>query len=138
MTTMHIIKGCPRDKWEEVQAIQHEPFLYIMGNGSKWAGEEEDNLDTLLLMLSNHRLDMELTYINANPCTAIDNPGWTWANDVPRWIDGPRMYACEGVVRFVGNFLTYSHGFSIDTNDPDTIATLTRAIELNAHIEVPA
>lgn len=138
MTTMHLIKGCPGDQWEAVQAIQHEPFIYIMANGSKWAGDEEDNLDMLLLMLSNHRLDMERTAITVNPCVGVSNPEWTWENRKPRWIDGPRMYACEGVVRFGGNFERYSHGFSIDTNDPDTIATLTRAIELNTSIEVSA
>jgi hypothetical protein len=135
---LHFIKGCPRDKWEEVQAVQHEPFIYIMGNGSKWAGEEEDNLDTLLLMLSNYRLDMERTAITVNPCVGAVNPNWTWGSGEPRWIDGQRMYACDGVVSFSGNFERYSHGFSIDTNDPSTIATLTRAIERNADIPVPA
>jgi hypothetical protein len=41
------------------------------------------------------------------------------------------MYACDGVVRFGGNFLRLSHGFSIDTNHQPTIDALISAIDAN-------
>jgi hypothetical protein len=132
---MHIIKGCPRDQWDNVQAIQHEPFVYIMNNGSHFAGQEEDDLSELLRMLSTHPLDATYEerggFETVDPCEGVTNPEWTWGNDAPRWIDGPRLYACEGVVRFGGNFLTYSHGFSLDTNHAPTIAALREAIAGN-------
>lgn len=133
--TLHVIKGCPREQWEHVQAIQHEPFLYISSNGSKWAGQEEDDLDVLLYVLTQYRLDPERTDVIVNPCVAVDNPNWTWASAEPRWIDGPRVYTYNPVVRFTGNFLNYSHGFSIDTNDPETIAILQTAIEQNSQVK---
>jgi hypothetical protein len=39
MTTPIIIKGTPREKWDEVQTIQHQPFIFIQSNGSKWASD---------------------------------------------------------------------------------------------------
>lgn len=134
-----VIKGCPRDKWEEVQAIQHEPFVYIMSNGSKWAGEEEDDVETLLNVLATYRLDYERfsnsgPFYSADPCTWAHNPEWNWENNVPKYIDGPRLYACDGVVRFFGNFLAVSHVFNIDTNDKPTIDALIAAIDANALI----
>lgn len=130
---MHIVKGCPRDKWEEVQAIQHEPFVYIMGNGSRWAGSEEGDISELLDMLAKHTLDVERfkDFWSVDPCSAMDNPDWHFGSELPRWIDGERLYAHDGVYRFFGNFLDYSHGFSIDTNDRPTIDALTNAIRLN-------
>src|SRR5882672_8475198 len=71
ITEPRIIKGCPRDKWEEVQAIQHEPFIYIQGNGSKWAGDVEDDVDKLLEVLAKYRLDYDrfgLEFYDINPC----------------------------------------------------------------------
>lgn len=131
---MHIVKGCPRDKWEEVQAIQHEPFIYIMGNGSKWAGEEEDDLPELLTVLATHPLDPRFeTFYTINPCEGIKNPDycpWERGNTEPAYLNGPRFYQCEAA-RFFGNFLTISHGFSIDTNDPATIEQLVAAIQAN-------
>lgn len=138
---MKIIKGCPADKWDEVQAAQHEPFIYIMGNGSKWAGEEEDDLPQLLHMLENHPLDITRfdNFYTVNPCSGVVNPDWTWGSDektTPHWIDGPRLYACDGVVDFFGNFADYSHGFSIATNDKETIDTLISAINRNIERQV--
>lgn len=135
-TTPKIIKGAPCDKWEEVQAIQNEPFIYIMGNGSKWAGQEEDDIDTLLDVLSKYQLDYNRfgDFYTVDPCTGVRNPDWTYSSDQPQWIDGPRLYSCDGVVRFFGNFLKLSHGFSIDTNDKPTIDTLIAAIENNKNV----
>lgn len=128
-----VIKGCPRDKWEEVQAIQHEPFVYIMGNGSKWAGEEEDDIDKLLEVLAKYRLDDRLgpEFYTVNVCRGVRNPD---ANGTRQWIDGPRLYECEGVYRFCGNFLEISHGFSIDTNHMPTIDALVTALEANRNL----
>jgi hypothetical protein len=138
---LHIIKGCPRDKWEEVQAIQHDPFVYIMGNGSKWAGQEEDDIETLLDVLAKYRLDVERfgpEFYDINPCTGIRNPkAPNFGPDDPanpHWIDGPRLYACDGVYRFGGNFLNLSHGFSVDTNHKPTINALIAAIEANKNL----
>lgn len=134
---MRIIKGCPRDEWEEVQAVQHEPFIYIHHNGSKWAGEEPDDIAHLLGVLAEHRLDVEsyghdpADFATLNPCAGVDNPNWTLGSSEPRWINGPRLYECNGVVRFFGNFSEYSHGFCIDTNDLETIDALSDAIAVN-------
>lgn len=134
-TTPRIIKGCPRDKWDEVQAIQHEPFVYIMGNGSKWYGEEEDDLDELFKVLADTPLDPRWEdHITIDPCEGVQNPHWAWGNGEPQWIDGPRMYAVH-VVRFQGNFLEVSHGFTIDTNVPEIIERLTAAIRANQQTE---
>lgn len=125
---IHIIKGCPRDHWDEVQAIQHEPFIYIMSNGSKWAGEEADDIDALLKTLSEQPLDPRFEpageFITQNPCCGV--PGPTRGT----YVDGPRMYTAN-VTRFFGNFYTVSHVFQIDTNDQETIDALTKAIRKN-------
>lgn len=122
--TPRIIKGCPRDKWDEVQAIQHEPFVYIMSNGSKWYGEEEDNIEDLLKTLDEHPLDPRFkSFITKDPCVGV--PGKRGG-----YVDGPRMYTAS-VTRFFGNFYTVSHVFQIDTNDQETIDALTKAIRKN-------
>ena len=137
-TTPRTIKGCPRDRGEEVQAIQHEPFVYIQGNGSKWAGEEEDDLDELFKVLAETPLDPRLerygNFITPAPCAGVQNPNWTRGSGEPQWIDGPRLYAVH-VVSFSGNFLEVSHGFSIDTNVPEIIERLTTAIRANQQTE---
>jgi hypothetical protein len=129
-----IINGCPRDKWEEVQAVQHAPFIFIQSNGSRWAGEEAGDVDELLNMLANYKLDIERfgTFITVNPCRGVQNPKWNIGDEeTPRWIDGERLYNEDGVVAFFGNFENYSHCFGIHTNHKPTIEALTAAIELN-------
>lgn len=137
---MKIIKGCPRDQWESVQAVQGQPFIYIMSNGSKFAGEEQDDISVLMQMLKTHTLDPRFAdpvyghpFYTDNPCEGIRNPNWTHDSKrgVPQFIDGPRLYAAECVVRFSGNFLTYSHVFTIDTNDQETIDELKHLIDAN-------
>lgn len=95
----------------------------INSNGSKWAGESPDSIETLLHVLATETLDPTFEdYGNF----AI-NMG-------------------DGVVRFWGNFYTVSHVFSIDTDDATMCATLTAAITANqatdaykaAHREVKA
>lgn len=124
LTEPHIVKGCQRDHWDEVQAIQHEPFIYIISNGSKWIGEEADNIDELLKTLAENPLDPRFkTFITKHPCIGV--PGKRGG-----YVDGPRMYTAN-VTRFFGNFYTVSHVFQIDTNDHETIAALTKAIRTN-------
>jgi hypothetical protein len=52
-------------------------------------------------------------------------------NGQPKYIDGPRIYAADGVVRFFGNFKDLSHVFTIDTNHQPTIERLKEAIGAN-------
>jgi hypothetical protein len=133
-----IIKGCLRDHWEEVQAIQNIPFIYIISNGSKWAGDEEDDIEKLYQMLEDYSLDVHnqgsLTsdFWTDNPCEGIRN----WEDKeiygvVPKWVDGDRLYGVEGVTRFTGNFLYYSHVFWIDTNHVPSIQKLKKLISKN-------
>jgi len=131
-----IIKGCPRDKWEEVQAIQHEPFIYIHHNGSHWAGQEPDDVTILVEVLESHKLRDDYgndDFGAADPCVGVVNPDWDWSAspDVPHYIDGPRMYAADGVRRFSGNFENLSHAFCVDTNHEPTIKRLFEALQLN-------
>jgi hypothetical protein len=138
-----IIKGCPRDKWDEVQAIQHEPFIYIQSNGSRWAGEEEGDIAELLETLGKYRLDYERfpgKFYSVDPCAGVRNPdAQPWEPDSAdnrHWIDGPRLYEADGVYGFFGNFLEVSHVFNIDTNHKPTIDALISAIGANK--ELPA
>ena len=130
----HIIKGCPRDKWEEVQAIQHEPFIYIKSNGSRWMGDEEGDISELLEVLAKHELDSRMfnhDFITVDPCEGVRDP-----HVYGKWIDGPRLYECDGVYSFFGNFVDVSHVFNIDTNHKPTIDALLAAIEANKIITV--
>lgn len=126
---MQIIKGAPVYKWAEVQAIQHEPFVYIQHNGSHFAGAEPDDVTVLLEMLKAHALDARhAPFCEINPCDGVTNPNWEYGSDAPQFIDGERLYSADGVRRYSGNFLSYSHAFSLDTNDAETIAALDAAI----------
>ncbi len=130
-----IIKGTPggpNGKWTEAQAIQHEPFVFIMYCGHR---AEEENVEDLLRMLDTYKLrsDFYQSAYSVDPCTGIRNPDWTSADgdSVPHYIDGPRMYAADGVYRFHGNFEEYSYAFGIDTNHKPTIDALTAAMHAN-------
>ena len=129
--TLTIIKGAPSEHWETVQESQHRPFLYIVSNGSKWAGEEPDDLDDLLLMLGSHPLREERgDHGEVDPCEGIRNDDRKTPN-APRWVNGPRLFAVDGVRHYSGNFEDISHVFSLYTNDRDTIATLDAALAKN-------
>lgn len=130
---MKTIKGQPIDKWQEViEASRVGEFIYIASNGSKWAGQEPDDIDKLLEVLSKHPLDIARFggFYELNPCTATYNPEYPASSDT-KWIDGPRLFPVEGVVRFHGNFRGISHVFSIDTNHAETIKSLVAAIAAN-------
>jgi len=137
-----VIKGSPGGpdgKWDVVQAIQHQPFIYIHYNGSHWAGEEEDDISVLLDVLAKYRLDdYWLPGYSVDPCYGIDNPNckrWEPSTpDNPSFIDGPRMYECNGVYRFSGNFANLSHAFCIETNHKPTIDALVTAMQNNPNV----
>ena len=85
----------------------------INSNGSKWAGEAPDSIETLLEVLENNVLDRR------------------FENE-----DGGDVFVstrCDvtGKVRFHGNFFRLSHVFGIDTDEPDLIDGLTAAIRAN-------
>lgn len=121
---MNIIKGSIPEKWAEVQASQHSPFVYINSG---------ESVEAVLDTLSLYQLSWEYgAGVTRNPCTGIVNPKWSFASDasVPHWIDGPRIFDAE-VTKFSGNFVDYSAVFDIWTNDPGTIEALTAAINAN-------
>jgi hypothetical protein len=126
----HIIKGCPggpEGKWEQVQAIQHEPFIYIHYNGSHWLGDEEDDIESLAAMLREHPLRPDsFSHYSVNPCRGIEDP-----NRRGHYIDGERLYAADGVYHFSGNFYAYSHAFCVQTNHRPTIDLLCSLMDAN-------
>jgi hypothetical protein len=87
----------------------------ITSNGSKWAGEPPDTLETLLEVLTREPLDpMFAAYGDFVIDLSREQP------------DQP-----PGTLRFWGNFYALSHVFSIDTNEPPIIDQLTTAIRAN-------
>lgn len=134
----HCIVGCPRDKWEEVQAIQHESFVWVQYGGASSDREDNGTLDGLKHMLETYPLRRDFepygNFIQVDPCRGIHNPDWSYLDEdtyKPKWIDGPRLYACGGVTMFNGNFFTYSHAFCVVTNHQLTIDLLTHLIRVN-------
>ena len=142
------IEGCPRDKWNEVEAIQFAPFIWIQHCGPHFAGDAQNSVTDLLRMLSTHKLRKDATrpiyrstiseefdFYSVDPCRGINNPDFCrWVDDwntKPQFIDGERLYRADGVVRFSGNFEHYSFAFGIDTNDEETKAALIHAIRWN-------
>jgi len=91
-------------------------MLRIISNGSKWAGESPDPIEVLYGRMEEHAIE-------------------------PYWIeDGCESYAIDpetgdrepsSVVRFHGNFVTYSHVFCIDTDDVAVIERLRGLIRAN-------
>lgn len=125
-----IIKGDWKDKHDEVMN-QKGNFVYINSNGSKWAGDELDDVSDLIEVMGKHKLDGERTYSRLNPCRGVENPNWHFGSSEERWIDGERLFKQEGVWTFHGNFEAISHIFCIYTNDHDTIQMIQEAIEKN-------
>lgn len=82
------------------------PTTNIISNGLRWAGQAPAGISELLGVLAKH------------PLSALY---------------APFIHVSEigNSTRFFGNFVTISHVFNIDTNDPDTIASLTEAIKAN-------
>ena len=109
-------------------------LTHIESNGSKWGGEAPDPIERLLERLQTETLDpMFEEYGNfVHPARKAhrecsERTGWkdVYTDAGPIYPDHPNA------VRFWGNFLTYSHVFSIDTDDPALIEKLTAAIRAN-------
>jgi len=79
----------------------------IHSNGSKWAGEEPNSLETLFENLERYTLD-----------SVFEDYG-NFAHMV------------AGRAYFFGNFADLSGVFRLDTNDPALIKRLTKAIRAN-------
>lgn len=131
-----LIKGNWPDSYSELMTVQHAPFVYIQSNGSHFAGTPPDDIDELLAVLAKEPLDPCFEHYGnfwtVDPCEGVRNPNWNYQHEnEPQWIDGPRIFAADGVVSFFGNFLNLSHVFGIYTNDPDTIRGLMGAIRAN-------
>ena len=82
----------------------------IHSNGSKWLGQEPDSIDCLTEVMGRTPLD---------PTFAVNLGGFSTKQ-------------ADGSVHFFGNFVNVSHCFSIETDEPDTIARLRHAIASNA------
>ena len=119
----------PPRLWPYVLAAQQQPFLYIVSNGSKWAGEDPDGVDDLVRVLREHPLDPRLElyggFITIDPCRAVRG-----GHNGRQWVDGPRLFDVP-VTCFSGNFFTVSHVFDLYTNVPGIITELTQAIRTN-------
>lgn len=104
-------------------------FTLNNSNGSKWAGEEPDSIETLIAVLGREALDptfeMYGDFAYETPCkAAYDEKG--------KIIDGPPLFPEHtGVWAFFGNFANLSHVFNIYTNDPAVIEPLRAAIAKN-------
>ncbi len=104
-------------------------------NGSKWAGDAPDPLSKLFDMLKQHPLDRFWERNGGLWCLAHGST-FGGRNDKGEqiWLDtGPIYPEQPYTVRFCGNFLTYSHGFSIETDDAEVIEALHTAIAENMH-----
>lgn len=89
----------------------------IESNGSRWAGQHPFPISALFARLQSDPLDR-----------TFERYG-NFANAEPVNLKGEPM--CPGGVHFFGNFLTYSHVFSVMTDDADLIERLTKAIRDN-------
>lgn len=129
---MKTIFGAPSEKWDEVQAVQFEPTVYIQYCGSRWAGEAPGSVEELLSVMASHPLDVERLgadyFITENPCEGVQEQG---PSGKMEWVDGEPFYKAPGWYRFSGNFADLSHAFGIDTNDKETIQALKKAIAAN-------
>lgn len=110
-------------------------MLLINGNGSKWAGSPADPIEKLYEMLELHALDRVFerfgNFIQVAPrvCLSLTRDFQT---GIQTAVEGGLMYPENPLTqRFQGNFLLVSHGFSIDTDEPEVIDKLTRLIRAN-------
>jgi hypothetical protein len=107
-------------------------MLKINGNGSKWAGDPPDSLEMLFARLAQHMLDPRLEDVFISPARVGVDAGRDPATGQRMYVDGDPIYPdAPNAVRFCGNFLEVSAGFSIDTDDPELIERLTAAIGAN-------
>lgn len=123
---MKTIKGDWNKKTDEVFSSQHDEFVFINSNGSRWVGQEPGDIAELIDTLENHPLDVARfgdAFIQHNPCRGIAIGGG-------KYVDGPQIFEVD-TVHFWGNFVGLSHVFSIYTNSPSVINSLECAIRAN-------
>lgn len=103
----------------------------IISNGSKWMGEEPDNLDSLFKMLETFplRRDFGFSYfVQEHPIYVSQS----WRDEYEGKNIAHYVASVEqppaGQVHFGGNFYGYSHVFSIKTDEPELIKRLKDAI----------
>lgn len=98
-------------------------MLEIFSNGSKWAGENPDSIETLCDVLTKWSLDPVFekygNFIQTNP----------------EWVNPIYTEKYKGCTYFTGNFKTLSHVFRIVTDEPEVIKILTKLIHDNQHTE---
>jgi hypothetical protein len=91
-------------------------MIQIISNGSKWAGEQPDTVEKLIEVLGEQPL----------------NPTFEgYGNFIIEENTDLVKHGVSVRVRFFGNFARLSHVFNIRTDEPDLIATLTKAIRDN-------
>lgn len=118
--------------------MKNKPFIEIISNGSKWAGEKPDPIEKLFEVLENHPLDKRFErfdFIEKNPLklkfAEINGHKVFISDGRGNYVtDGP-LYPDKNVTVFSGNFLTVSHVFNIATDDKELIEKLTKAIKRN-------
>lgn len=101
----------------------------IQSNGSRWAGESPATLAELLEVMGRHQLDPSFNNCECLAHRAGPNIG-TWDKAVYPDL-GPIYPDHPDTVRFWGNFFDVSHVFSIDTDDPEVMVALRKAIANN-------
>lgn len=103
--------------------MENEMTTIIVSNGSKFAGQENDSIESLLKVLETETLDRSFeaygNFINENPRYCSQYGGHNHTSEY------------EGLTAIFGNFHTCSHVFNIKTNDPQIIKNLTNAINKN-------
>jgi len=99
-------------------------MLKIWSNGSKWAGEQPDGIEVLLEVLASEPLRPDFEDYGGGFYYRLDDPQYGYMDETQR-------EAIRGQVRFVGNFAHLSHVFCIDTDEPELIDSLTKAIDTN-------
>ena len=100
----------------------------ILSNGSKWAGQEPDSIETLLGVLEKEPLDKTFEdYGNFF--------GRVHLEDFKKGLNNKFASKWEDSMHFWGNFKNYSHVFSIYTFDQEIIVKLINAIEDNKQRE---
>jgi hypothetical protein len=103
-------------------------MIKIISNGSKWAGEQPDSIETLLERLASHALDPRFEEFGnfILPARRARHLGNDQYQDL-----GPVYPEAPDAVRFWGNFLELSAVFEVDTDEPELIDRLTSAIRAN-------
>lgn len=95
-------------------------MLEIIGNGSKWAGSQQDPIEVLYDVLAAHPLDSRLApFVRPDLADSYLDK------------EAGKREAVPGAFWFTGNFVEISHGFRIRTDDPKVIDRLNRLIEAN-------